>query len=73
MCGGRVSADEYLEKKCDVASNMIHDFEKHVGVELAPYIEEIEIATPVTMARYTLKPAGDDVLRMSAATGIPCL
>ena len=54
----RVSADEYVEKKREVAYNMIRDFEKHVGVTLIPHIEEIEIATPATMARYTLNPQG---------------
>ena len=37
---------------------MIRDFEENVGVSLKPYIEEIEIATPATMARYTLNPQG---------------
>lgn len=55
---GPVSADEYVAKKREVATNMIRDFEKHVGVTLMPYIEEIEIATPVTMARYTCNPQG---------------
>ena len=54
----KVTADEYVEKKREVALNMISDFEKSVGVTLTPYIEEIEIATPVTMARYTLNPQG---------------
>lgn len=55
---GNIGADEYVEKKREVALNMIRDFEKNVGVSLIPYIEEIEIATPVTMARYTLNPQG---------------
>ncbi len=55
---GRISADEYVAKKREVAMNIIRDFETHVGVKLTPYIEEIEIATPATMARYTLNPQG---------------
>jgi len=54
----RVSADDYVAKKREVAQNMIRDFETHTGVILTPYIEEIEIATPATMARYTLNPQG---------------
>lgn len=55
---GRIGADDYVAKKREVAMNIIRDFETHVGVKLIPYIEEIEIATPVTMARYTLNPQG---------------
>lgn len=55
---GKVSADEYVAKKREVAEHMIRDFEKQTGVSLMPYIEEIEIATPVTMARYTCNPQG---------------
>ncbi|MCK5129063.1 MAG: NAD(P)/FAD-dependent oxidoreductase [Clostridiales bacterium] len=55
---GDISTDEYVTKKREVAENMIRDFEEHVGVTLTQYIEEIEIATPVTMARYTLNPQG---------------
>jgi len=55
---GAVGADEYVAKKREVAQKLIRDFEQHVGVTLTPYIEEIEIATPETMARYTLNPQG---------------
>lgn len=55
---GGVSAADYVLKKREVAERMIRDFEQQVGVSLTPYIEEIEIATPVTMARYTLNPEG---------------
>jgi prolycopene isomerase len=55
---GKIGADEYVAKKRDVAMKLIRDFEAHVGVKLTPHIEEIEIATPVTMARYTCNPQG---------------
>lgn len=55
---GCVGADEYVAKKREVASNLIRDFGKYTGVNLTAYIEEIEIATPETMARYTLNPQG---------------
>lgn len=55
---GDVPAEAYVAKKREVAERMIRDFEKQVGVSIMPYIEEIEIATPATMARYTLNPEG---------------
>lgn len=55
---GDLSPEEYVLKKREIAQNMIQDFERQVGVSIRPYIEEIEIATPVTMARYTLNPEG---------------
>lgn len=55
---GCISADDYVAKKREVAQNLIRDFEQHVGIQISPYIEEIEIATPETMARYTLNPQG---------------
>jgi len=55
---GSLDPKEYVAKKREVATRIITDFEKNVGVSLMPYIEEIEIATPITMARYTLNPEG---------------
>ncbi len=55
---GDIAPEDYVNKKREVAEKMIRDFEAHVGVSITPYIEEIEIATPVTMARYTLNPQG---------------
>lgn len=37
---------------------MIEYYEKTVGVSLQPYIEEIEVATPVTFSRYLNTPNG---------------
>ena len=55
---GEVSQEEYVPKKREVAERMIRYFERSVGVSLMPHIEEIEIATPVTLARYTENPQG---------------
>ncbi len=55
---GGVSPEAYVSKKREVAERMIRDFERQVDVSILPYIEEIEIATPATMARYTLNPEG---------------
>lgn len=53
-----VTADNYQQIKEDVAEKMIRFCEKNLGIELMPYIEEIEIATPVTFARYLNSPNG---------------
>lgn len=55
---GAVRPEDYVAKKREVAERMIRYFESRVGVELMPYIEEIEIATPATLARYTENPQG---------------
>ena len=48
----------YFKLKSQVASSMIQAFENATGITITPYIEEIEIATPVTYARYTGHPDG---------------
>lgn len=53
-----VTETEYVAKKREVAMKMIHDFEKATGTSIEPYIEEIEIASPETLARYALVPQG---------------
>ena len=53
-----VTETEYVAKKREVAMKMIHDFEKATGTSIEPYIEEIEIATPETLARYAMVPQG---------------
>ena len=53
-----VTEKEYFAKKREVAMKMIRDFEKATGTSIAPYIEEIEIASPATLARYALVPQG---------------
>ena len=47
-----------MKTKRAVADQIFEDFAKATGVDVRPYIEEIEIATPATLARYTLNPKG---------------
>ena len=47
-----VSAENYFETKSRIARDVIENFEKATGIELQPYIEEIEISTPLTYAHY---------------------
>ena len=54
----KVSVEDYHKTKISFAEKMIDNFEKATGVKIKDYIEEIEIATPMTYARYTDAPAG---------------
>lgn len=53
-----LSQKDYVRAKYDVARRLIETTERHLGIELTPYIEEIEIATPATLARYNGHPNG---------------
>ncbi|MBF9014338.1 MULTISPECIES: NAD(P)/FAD-dependent oxidoreductase [unclassified Oceanispirochaeta] len=44
---------DYFEAKKVIADIMINQFESATGVDLRSHIEEIEVATPQTFARYT--------------------
>lgn len=57
-CWSSVSEDEYFEKKEAFASHMIDIFEKATGIKIRDSIEEIEIASPETFARFTGTPQG---------------
>lgn len=48
----------YFELKEKIASEIIDAFERATGIKIKPYIEEIEIATPVTFARFGAHPDG---------------
>lgn len=50
---GKVSPENYYEEKEKFALHMIDVFEKATGVRIRDSIEEIEIATPATFARFT--------------------
>lgn len=53
-----VSPDDYRKVKEDYADYLIDLCEKKLGVKLRDSIEEIEIATPLTFARYLGTPQG---------------
>ncbi len=48
-----VTAEEYVAVKRRVADRLIDQFEAATGTSIRPHIEEIDIATPQTFARYT--------------------
>lgn len=53
-----VKPEDYKKTKLRIAEEMIDYYKAAVGVDLRPYIEEIEVATPVTFARYLSTPNG---------------
>ncbi|MBN1960842.1 MAG: NAD(P)/FAD-dependent oxidoreductase [Deltaproteobacteria bacterium] len=48
-----VRQEDYFKLKSEIAAGLIEKLEKATGASIRKYIEEIEIATPQTMARYT--------------------
>lgn len=49
----RVSPRDYVKVKNRIAGELIADLEKATGARIKEHIEEIEVATPQTYARYT--------------------
>ena len=53
-----VNEKNYFTLKNEIAKEIIENFEKITKIRIQPYIEEIEIATPITYARYGNHPNG---------------
>ncbi len=53
-----IKPEEHQKEKERVAEAMIRRCEEALGMEIMPYIEEIEIASPVTFARFLGSPQG---------------
>jgi len=53
-----VREEDYVKTKREVADQMITNVEKVMGYKIREHIEEIEIASPVTFARYMHSPQG---------------
>ena len=53
-----VSEEDYVRIKREVADELISNAERSMGYKLREHIEEIEIASPVTFARYMNSPQG---------------
>lgn len=53
-----VTEETYMKTKREVADNMIDNLEHIMGYRIREHIEEIEIASPVTFARYMGSPQG---------------
>ena len=48
----RVKPEDYVQTKNRIADDMIRQFEEGSGIAIRDHIEEIEVATPATFARY---------------------
>ena len=55
---GMVKPEDYAKVKSQVADQFIRRYEQVMGIDLRSHIEEIEISTPVTFARYMGTPQG---------------
>ena len=53
-----VSQEDYLNKKYELADKLIADYESRLGISIRDSIEEIDIASPWTLARYVGVPNG---------------
>jgi prolycopene isomerase len=53
-----VKEEDYVKIKREIADHMIDNLEKIMGYKIREHIEEIEIASPVTFARYMGTPQG---------------
>ncbi len=53
-----VTEEDYVKTKREVALDLIDHIEQIMGYNLKDHIEEIEIASPVTFARYMASPQG---------------
>ena len=57
-CWADVTPEGYFDEKDLLAARLISKFEEATGITIHKYIEEIEVATPSTFARYTNAPQG---------------
>ena len=55
---GTVAPEDYPKYKTMIADKFISRYEEVMGIDLRSHIEEIEVATPVTFARYMGTPQG---------------
>ncbi len=56
--GDIVDKENYFRLKDEVADRFLEGFRRATGIDLRPYIEEIEVGTPLTYAHYTAAPEG---------------
>lgn len=57
-CWANIEPDNYFDEKDMLAARLIANFENATGITIHNSIEELEVATPVTFARYTNNPQG---------------
>lgn len=57
-CWANVAPEEYFDAKDMLAARLIANYESATGITIHNAIEELEVSTPVTFARYTSSPQG---------------
>ncbi|MBS7359316.1 MAG: NAD(P)/FAD-dependent oxidoreductase [Oscillospiraceae bacterium] len=57
-CWANIEPDQYFMEKDMLAARLIANFENSTGITIHNSIEELEVATPATFARYTNTPQG---------------
>ncbi len=57
-CWANVEPESYFDEKDMLAARLIANYENATGITIHNAIEELEVATPVTFARYTNAPQG---------------
>lgn len=57
-CWANVTPEGYFDEKDLLAARLIANYEQKTGIIIHNNIEELEVATPVTFARYTNTPQG---------------
>ena len=57
-CWANIEPENYFDEKDMLAARLIANFESATGIIIHNSIEELEVATPVTFARYTNAPQG---------------
>lgn len=55
---GNVEIEDYHKMKNKIAGDMIETLKKRTGIDISDSIEEMEVATPWTFARYIYTPEG---------------
>lgn len=57
-CWADINPENYFDEKDMLAARLIANFESATGITIHNNIEELEVATPITFARYTYTPQG---------------
>lgn len=57
-CWASIQPEDYFNEKDMLAARLIANYETATGLNIHDYIEELEVSTPVTFARYTGAPQG---------------
>lgn len=54
----KLTPEEYYKTKDKMIAKCISDVKEKLSIDITPYIEEVEVATPMTFARYLGTPEG---------------